>query len=110
MNILFWKKNKLIDKTAITLADEFYSQTQPQQVIDYIKGAELNNKARKKSKKLEHILNHTAGQINSFRKENSIGIYGKSRLHLNFMNRLNELGYPEEISKQINEILLLRTP
>ena len=110
MNILFWKKNKLIDKTAIILADEFYSQAQPRHVIDYLKDVKPNNKIRKKNKKLENLLDKTAGQINAFRKENSIGIYGKSRLHLIFMNRLNELGYPEEITRQINEIILLRTP
>lgn len=110
MNIFFWKKNKLIDLTANILADEFYSQTQPQHVIDYFKGAPRDNKYRKKNRQLESILAKTTGQINAFRKESAIGVYGKARLHLTFMNRLIELGYPEEIAKQINEMLLLRTP
>lgn len=110
MSIFFWKKNKLIDQTALILADEFYSQTQPQHVIDYFKGTPPDNKARKKNKQLENTLSKTAGQINAFRKESSLGIYGKARLHMTFVNRLMELGYPEEITRQINEILLLRTP
>ena len=110
MGIFFWKKNELIDKVAVVLADEFYSQVQPRLVINYFQGVKQDNKARKKNQGLELMLKKTADQIISFRKENSLGIYGKARLHLKFTNRLNELGYPEDIAQQINEILLIRTP
>lgn len=110
MNILFWRKNALIDKMAVILADEFYSQVQPQVASSYFSAAEHNNKERKKFKGLENMINKTASQIIVFRKENSIGIYGKARLHMKFVERLKELGYAEHIVRQINEILLLRSP
>ncbi|MCZ6803783.1 MAG: hypothetical protein O7D86_07600 [Proteobacteria bacterium] len=114
MAILFWKKNKEIDAMAVSLADEFYSQIQPQVAIDFLKYSDRTSKLdksnRKISKMTENILNRTAGQLIAFKKKHSIGIYGKARLHLNFMKRLNELGYPEELAKEINAIILLRSP
>ena len=97
---------------AIFLADNFFSQLQPQAAIDYFRDTQQkkDKKANKKNTKTKNLLNQTTDQIIAFRKDNSLGVYGKARLQLTFMNRLNELGYPEDITRQINEIILLRTP
>ena len=95
---------------AIFLADNFFSQIQPQVAVDFFQNTQQQkNKSHKKHTKIRNILNQTADQITAFRKENSLGVYGKARLHLTFMNRLNELGYTEDITRQLNEIILLRT-
>jgi len=114
MNIFFWKKNKQIDAFAIILADELYSQIQPQVAIDFMKAAieekKQTGKSNKQNIRIYKILEDAAYQIVVFKKKHSLGVYGKARLHLNFMQRLNELGYPEDITKYLNEILLVRSP
>ena len=114
MNIFFWKKNKQIDAFAIILADELYSHLQPQVAIDFMKAAieekKQSGKANKQNIRIYKILEDAAYQIVVFKKKHSLGVYGKARLHLNFMQRLNELGYPEDITKYLDEILLVRSP
>lgn len=48
--------------------------------------------------------------IVAFKKQHSLGVYGRAQLHLNFMQRLNQLGYSDDITKYLNEILLVRSP
>lgn len=96
---------------AILLADNFFSQLQPQIAIDYFRNTQQkkDKQANKRNIKSKNLLDQTAAQMITFRKDNSLGVYGKARLHMTFMNRLNELGYPEDITRQINEIIMLRT-
>ena len=114
MNIFFWRKNKQIDAFAIILADEFYSHIQPQVAIDFMKeatgGKKQTGKTNKQNIKINKIIEDVANQIITFKKQHSLGVYGKARLHLNFMQRLNELGYSEDITKYLNEIILVRSP
>jgi len=114
MNIFFWKKNKQIDAFAILLADEFYSHIQPQVAIDFVKetteGRKQSGKTNKQNIKINKILEDFAKQIIAFKKQHSLGVYGKARLHLNFMQRLNQLGYSEDITNYLNEIILVRSP
>lgn len=114
MNIFFWKKNKQIDAFAISLADEFYSHIQPQVAIDFMKetagGRKQSGKTHKQNIRINKVLEDSANHIIAFKEEHSLGIYGKARLHLNFMQRLNQLGYPEDITKYLNEIILVRSP
>ena len=114
MNIFFWKNNKQIDTFAIILADEFYSHIQPQVAIDFVKETtgekKSSGKACKQNTRVNKILTDVANQIIEFKEQHSLGVYGKARLHLSFMQRLNELGYSEEITKYLNEIFLVRSP
>lgn len=114
MNIFFWKKNKEIDAFAIILANEFYSHIQPQIAIDFMKETtgerKQSGKTSKQTIRINKILEDVANQIVVFKKKHSLGVYGKARLHLNFMQRLNELGYSENITKYLNEIILVRSP
>jgi hypothetical protein len=113
LNILFWKNNKVIDAIAIELADEFFSQVQPQLALEFLNNPIQDSKSSKKKKnpkKIDRAINKLASDVTAFRKHHSLGVYGKARLHMNFMKRLNELGYPEQVTKQINEMVMLRSP
>ncbi len=114
MNIFFWKINKQIDAVAIVLADEFYSQIQPQVAIDFVTettgGRKQSGKTNKQNIRINKILEDIAKHIIAYKEQHSLGIYGKARLHLKFMQRLNQLGYSEDITKYLNEIILVRSP
>jgi len=114
MNFFFWKKNKQIDIFAILLADEFYSHIQPQVAIDFVKettrGRKQSGTTNRQNIRINKILEDSARQIIAFKEQHSLGVYGKARLHLIFMQRLNQLGYSEDITKYLNEIILVRSP
>ena len=103
--LFFWKKNKLIDDFAINLADELYSHVQPN-----VMEAFIANKKDKAAKKTDRQVAELINRVQQFRTANSLGIYGKARLHLTFTARLNELGYNKKLAEKINEIVLLKTP
>ena len=49
-------------------------------------------------------------KVNQFKVVNSLGVYGKARLHLKFKVRLEELGYDVTIVNKLNEIIMVKTP
>ena len=114
MNVYFWKKNKEIDIFVIILANEFYSHIQPQLVITFLKeiteGKKQPGKINKNNIRINKILEDVANHIVEFKEQHSLGVYGKARLHLKFMQRLNELGYSEDLTNELNEIIMVRTP
>lgn len=114
MNIFFWKDNKEIDAYAINLADEFYSQIQPQVAIDFVKQSigeqKQSGKKNKQDIRINKLIEDVANQIVVFKKKHSLGVYGKARIHLGFMQRLKELGYSDDITKFLSEIILVRSP
>ena len=67
-------------------------------------------KADKTRKKIDRRLDDMVLRIQQFRSANSLGVYGKARLHMRFTERLKELGYEAKVADRFNEILLLRTP
>ena len=103
--LFFWKKNKLIDDFAINLADDLYSQIQPEVMNTY-----LSDKKSKSAKKINRQLEDIIHRVKQFRATYSLGVYGKARLHLNFTERLKELGYEKKLAEKINEMILLKTP
>lgn len=114
MRLLFWRKNKHIDQHARLCADELYSQIPPDSVSDYLRGAAITSskkiKQQKKAQgKVETIIYNTASHILEFKRAESLGVYGKARYHLTFMERLKELGYPEETTKELNQLILMRS-
>lgn len=110
MNLFFWKKNTLIDNFAIALANELYSVTPPDRAIEYFSNNNNKKQAEKIHKNLDNQIKISIISIKQFKNKNSLGIYGKARLHLKFMERLKELGYDKNISKRINDLLLISTP
>lgn len=110
MDILFWRKNKKIDEFAIALADGFYSSLPPNMIEIYY-GLGVNNKQEKKiTKKIETIIKQAVSEIKEFKTQHSLGTYGKARLHMQFRDRLVELGYDSEIGLRLNEVIMLKTP
>lgn len=110
MNLFFWRKNKAIDMFASNLANELYSTIQPDTAKQYFGSASADKEARKIQKKIDGKIQDIIKQIEHFRAVNSLGVYGKARIHLTFAERLNELGYDANIAKKINEHIMLKTP
>lgn len=112
MGLLFWKKNKVIDLFATRLADEFYSNLPPEQLTDLQRPSDESGKHRKQEKKLQRnldaVVNSAAEQINNFIRTESLGVYGKARVHMQFAERLTELGYDKDMSGIINERIMLK--
>ena len=116
MTLFPWQKNKEIDRFANVVADEFYSRIQPDMANAHFD--DVNMKVENK-KELKNKLNN-AGNVNQalgavinefrkFRDSQKLGIYGKARLHMKFMERLTELGYSQDIAKKLNEEILFKT-
>lgn len=110
MNLFFWRKNKHIDVFAGSLANELYSAVQPEQMKKYLRLEKGDKKAQKEIRKIESQFNNAIKLVQQFRATHSLGVYGKARLHLKFIERLEELGYDKNSAKKVNEIILLKTP
>ena len=108
MDIFFWRKNKQIDLFASATANDFFSRVQPEVAQEYFE--KKSGKADKSAKTMERTIRDITGKVQQFRKANSLGVYGKARFHLNFTERLKELGYDNDLAKKVNEIILLKTP
>ena len=111
MNIFFWRKNRAIDTFAHKLADEFYSRLSSEQANALMDDTQANpsKKNDKHIHKTDQLISQTVNQIQSFRQVQKLGVYGKARIHLTFMERLQELGYPRETAQKINQIILFKT-
>jgi hydrogenase maturation factor HypF (carbamoyltransferase family) len=107
--LFFFKKNKLIKRFARSTAEELYSNLPPSMLE---KQYDKKNKkmARKAHKTLQDVLDDTVLSIAQFKSVNKLGIYGKAKFHLEFVERLKELGYSDQIAEAINEEILIKTP
>ena len=56
MNLFFWKKNKVIDIFASTLANELYSLVQPQSAREYFTTSADDKQAKKAKKNIENKI------------------------------------------------------
>lgn len=110
MSLFFWRKNKLIDAFASNIANDLYSSIQPATAKQYFAGAVTDKESKKMKKKIDAKIADIIKQVEQFRIVNSIGVYGKARIHLKFSERLQELGYDSNIAKKINEHIMLKTP
>jgi len=100
--ILFWRKNKLIDNFAVILADEVYSQLPPEMLG--------KQNVKKLSRRFDKEIDRIIIKFRDFRVMNNLGVYGKARFHLTFMERLREHGYDNSFVKEINDHLLVSVP
>lgn len=103
--LFFWRKNKLVDNFAIKLADELYSQV-PADVLQAVSGG----KEKKLVRRWEQEVQATVIRLRDFKASHQLGVYGKARLHLTFMERLRSHGYAEDVIKELNDFLLVKTP
>ncbi len=123
MKLFFWKDNYRIDNFAKQLADDFCSQVQPDIARAWFSGSEVaevapaaknkqSNKSgrAKKQTVIERCVNEVALKLAQFKAQETLGIYGKARVHMSFMERLKELGFSEETVQQLNRTLLLKAP
>ena len=114
MDIFFWRKNKIIDNFSVKLADEVFSNLPPQQIAEFtseLKSAGNQKKAEKKmNRKMQSVIESAVSQFSEFIRAESLGVYGKARLHMQFMARLQELGYEKELAEKINQDIMLKIP
>ena len=114
MDIFFWKKNKVIDVFSTRLADEFYSNLPPEQLLDLVptasSAAKQSKMEKKARKRMESVIDSAVSQVKGFIHSESLGVYGKARLHMQFMERLKELGYEKELASAINESIMIKLP
>lgn len=110
MSLFFWKKNKIIDIFASDLANQLFGAIQPDAAGEYFKPPSPDSKAKKLRKKTDNAMENIVKQVNQFKVINSLGIYGKARLHMKFTERLEDLGYDSNLAKRINEQIMIKTP
>ena len=110
MNLFFWKNNRAIDSFANQVANELFRSIQPEAAKKYLDGASDKKQTRKFEKKMQNELLWLVKKINEFKLINSLGVYGKARLHLKFKIRLEELGYDARVTSKINEVVMVETP
>lgn len=101
----FWKRNREIDSFAKILADEVYSQFPPQ-MMEKLEDSKNKKLGRRFDKELKTIVS----RLQDYKDIHKLGIYGKARFHLTFMERLRQHGYPDAVTKEINEYLLVKVP
>ena len=102
MSIFFWRDNKMLDTFSISLADGFSKKLPPTKIAEM--GASRNAR-RLVEREVESILH----KLTQYKKEHRAGIYKTARLQNTFVYRMKELGYPEEIIKMFNDLILTKT-
>lgn len=111
---MFWKKNRKIDEFAQQMADEFFSQVQPDVAEKFFEtdADDAGKKSARKNKThaVSTQLDGTAGRLKLMKEELNLGVYGKARFHMKFMSRLEQLGYSKDLAGRINQHLMLNTP
>lgn len=101
----FFKKNQLIKSFAEELAAELYSSVPPEVVKEYQK-----TKSKKASSQFAKAVDNSVLRLAQFKEINKLGVYGKAKFHQLFLDKLQVLGYDKELAKEINRILLVKTP
>ena len=110
MNIFFWKKNNAIDIFANELSNELFSIVSPLDAEKlFIQELSDDKKTIKIAKKMRQQIQGVITKVNQFKIINSLGVYGKARLHLKFKVRLEELGYEAAIVDKMNRLIMLET-
>jgi len=107
MGLIFWKDNRKIDAFAQAIADDLYSYVQPDVARQHVTGS--SELQKKKKARVQQKFTDIVRQIERFSESNSLGVYGQARLHKQFGERLEELGYEPEIVHKITENFLLRS-
>lgn len=106
MGLFFWKNNRKIDAFAQALADDLFSYVQPDVARQHVLGG--SDIPKKKKARIKQKFTDIVRQMERFSDSSSLGVYGQARLHKQFGERLEELGYPPEIVHKITENFLLR--
>ncbi|NEX23096.1 hypothetical protein G3480_22820 [Thiorhodococcus mannitoliphagus] len=108
MEFFFWRKtSKRVETFAVELATDFFSQVSPDTLARYFRDAEQDKKIRKV---VESQIHNLVLRLSQFKDLHKVGVYGKARFHQAFMTRLNELGYENTAVKELNNLLMVKTP
>jgi hypothetical protein len=102
---IFGKKKRMLVEFSNQLAEELYSRVPPKIVEDHMSG-----KSKSATKQFTRAMDDTVMRVAQFKANNRPGIYGKAKLHQVFAERLSELGYSQDVSKEINHYILIKTP
>ena len=110
MGLFFWKNNKTIDAFANTSANSLFSAMQPQAAQAYLTDNMDDRQAKKFGKTLDRAIKDQVNKINEFKRQHSLGVYGKARLHMKLRERLAELGYSSDVAVKIDQMIMIKTP
>lgn len=108
--LFFWKKSEemqKIEEFAVQLGSNFFGAVSPQALGDYFLPDKLDKKSRKR---IEREIQALALRISQFKALHQIGVYGKARLHQVFMERLEELDYDPKAVRELNQLLMVKSP
>ncbi len=100
-----FKKRKLIREFSEQLAADLYSLAPPDLIREAREG-----KSKKVRKTYDRAMDQIITKTAQFKDVQKLGVYGKAKLHQVFMGRLEVLGYDQELVREVNRVLLLRTP
>ena len=104
----FWSKtSKQAEAFAVELGTHFFGKVSPDGLSEYFRGGDRNKKTRKG---VETEIHDLTLRLNQFKQLHKLGVYGKAKFHQAFMTRLDELGYEQQAIKQLNELLMVKTP
>jgi hypothetical protein len=103
MDLFFWRGTKELDSFSESLANELYSRFPPA-VVEQALQDDL-----KKNKKLQRYLDDVKAKVVHSKATNKVGVYKKARLHLHFMQTLEELGYDAGVARKISDMLIFHT-
>lgn len=122
MKWFFWQRDRLVKDFAHALANDMASRLPASMLAEYLeesnfveeaarKGRRDNpKKAAQRSQEVQRRLTEIILQVRQFKAKQALGVYRKARLHQIFESRLMELGYPVELAKEVNRLILLQTP
>lgn len=103
MDLFFWRGTKELDSFAESLANELYSSFPPSVIDKALKEGDP------KHKKLQLYLEDVKAKVAHYKVTNKVGVYKKARLHLRFMQTLEELGYEPGTAREISDMLIFHT-
>ncbi len=103
MDLFFWRGTKELDSFSESLANELYSRFPPP-IMEKIMRDDM-----KKNNKLQRCLGELNAKVAHYKATNKVGVYKKARLHLHFMQTLEELGYEAGVARKISDMLIFHT-
>ena len=99
MGFIFWRKNRLLDKFGLSLANDFSKIFSPKLAI--------SSKQNKADKKLDRALSSLQKKIKQYRLQDTPGVYKKARIMRSFIMQLESIGYDAELIEKLKQEVLM---
>ncbi|AFL72842.1 hypothetical protein [Thiocystis violascens] len=108
MGLFFWnRQSKRVEAFAMELATDFFGQVSPEALAGFFRDERLDKKNRKR---IDAQMQNLVLRLIQFKQLHKLGVYGKAKFHQVFIGRLEELGYDAAAIRELNTLLMLKTP